>query len=266
MGVSALSPALILGLCIGQFVGGMLKASLGRYGLYLFGSMEVTLCTTISVSAGIEVSTLSYGLSKLIFSLAISVGFIALFFDVFFASQIIIKIERERNRSESPVASRFAIMRPDMRNCFYFTPVFLAFSAPTAVVSIVAVVRKTQFNLLNNENPAFSVTDVLQNGQRTAAFCLCLSGLVILLVAITGVAVAGHMLENLDYDIPDGMVVLFVLLILVGVPSIFVGLALLPAAALHSSDSAAAAYFFITITTTPPVLSFFVTFSNHVSS
>lgn len=127
------------------------------------------------------------------------------------------------------------------------------FLSPSMVVSLLAQGLRTHFDLFNPDKTYFEVTDVIENGKTTAAFFLCLAGLMLVLLGIVTLFLLFIFSETFNgFWIASPVAYC-------SLPLFSLGLSLVPSAALRASEVTVPSYLLITITTLAPLFSFFVT-------
>lgn len=251
MAVFPLSSFVILILSAAEFVSGFMKSTFGIYGLYVFGFLEVALCTAISVSMSVEVSDLSFTASKVLFSLAIIADYVALFVDIWWVRDTFSRSAMKIGE-DNPTDRHFKFVKANvkelLKQLFFFSFIFI----PSIVVSLVTLGQRTSFELFNSEKGLFEVTEVIENKAFNSSFFLCLLGISLLIIATINIF-AWQFLDIIPRHESLNLIA--------NLLSFSIGASLLPSAALRASDESLPAYLLITITTLPPILSLFVTFA-----
>lgn len=259
MSLFPLSSLVTIILSITELVTGALKLMFRRYELYFLLVIQFICGTAVSVSIALQLPALSYTLSKLLFSLTIILHYSAFLLDT------LISIDRvqhyEKKEEEDRVRRRwYTTVNPGIVDCIGFgAPTIMFFVCPSIVLTVVVIVKRTQFHIFRPGNTFLTVFDVLDNGYIQPSFYLCIIGLGLLLIALIGITIIGmhdREFENWGIDL---------LLISVTLPSIVIGLSLIPSSALSASYMTFTSYLLMTIKTLPPLFSLLETVAKHFS-
>lgn len=231
------------------FLTGVLKSTLGRHPFYLFGIMEFICCTTIAVSIAVQISKLSYKVSKLLFILAILVDYETLFLDMFMALDC---IERSEKNEEKDRSGRrwLGIIRIDLIPFLKDLVSALLCFSPLVIVTFITLVHRTHLDIFKKGKEYFMVIDVIENGKLSGPSYLCITGLGMALIGLTAIFLL--LICNPRFD--DGLIITSLML------SAYTGMILIPYAALRASEATLPSYLFITVTTITPFLSLIFTF------